>query len=205
MNSYNIIRDEKRLNHITVNGVSTSQHYSVVNALDKLQDYLKLLNQTPKTIIEIGTLSGGFTTLLANHEISAHAAIHTFDLINKLDNKYVKADHVQHHFVNAFETSLIEDLLAQEGCALLFCDGGNKIKEFNLFAKFLKPGDYIFCHDYVRNKELFENSYKDKVWNWWESNYAAIEPAVISCGLESVLADVFEAAVWGSFKKTVQV
>lgn len=191
-----------RLNHLIVDDIYTSQHWAVIEALDSLHDcFVKTAKPLPTTVIEIGTLSGGFTTLLSKHKLTAIAKIHTFDIVEKLDKAYRKLDNIVHHFVNVFETPLIQELLRNEGTALLFCDGGNKIKEFNLFAQYLKSGDYIFCHDYIRNKELFENTYKDKIWNWWESNYAAIQPAIVSCGLECVLTDVFEAAVWGSFYK----
>ena len=61
----------------------------------------------------------------------------------------------------------IVDILLNNKC-LLLCDGGDKVKEFNIFGKYLTPGSYIMAHDYASNKNNFKEEVKDKIWNWFE-------------------------------------
>jgi len=48
--------------------------------------------------------------------------------------------------------STIEDvrrwIMNKPGPAFIYCDGGNKPKEFNLYAPILRVGDYIAAHDW---------------------------------------------------------
>jgi hypothetical protein len=190
-----------RLNHFTINGIPTSQHYNIENALDKLYEYLSKENINIFNIIEIGTLNGGFTTLLANHKLSDNALIHTFDIADKKHKNYAHSDKIVCYLEDAFETEVIPKILQHKNNCLLFCDGGNKIKEFNIFAGLLKPNDFIFCHDYIKDGETFLNKFKDKIWNWHESNFSSIENAIKQNSLINILPEVFEEVVWSSYRK----
>ena len=87
-----------RINHISVNGVPASQHFNIVVAVTILEAYLKMRSIKLARIIEIGTLNGGFTTLLANHRISENADIHTFDIQNALDAEYIKKSNTRDRY-----------------------------------------------------------------------------------------------------------
>jgi predicted O-methyltransferase YrrM len=192
-----------RINHISVNGVPASQHFNIVEAVTILEAYLKMRSIKLARIIEIGTLNGGFTTLLANHRISENADIHTFDIQNALDAEYIKKSNTTHHYQDVFHNSkTVEDLITAEGTALVFCDGGDKIKEFNYFSQFLKPGDLIFCHDYAVDGETFYKHILYKVWNWHQIGYSDIAHSLKEHNLQPCLSDVFELVVWGSFIKS---
>lgn len=195
------IKRSGRLNHIDVNGIPTSQHYNVANALDALYDYLKNQAIEIRNIIEVGTLHGGFTTLLANHKISDDAQVHTFDIEDHKPSEFVNSEKVICHIEDVFESEKLKELLSSKENYLLFCDGGDKIKEFNTFSAYLKPNDFIFCHDYVRTNELFLSSYRGVIWDWHQSNFPDIEKAVNTHGLINILPEVFESVVWSSYKK----
>ena len=52
-------------------------------------------------------------------------------------------------------SSKIIDFIQEEGKTIVLCDGGNKIKEFNLLAKYIKSGDIIMAHDYASTDKYF--------------------------------------------------
>lgn len=190
-----------KLNHITVNEVPASQHYNIENALDKLHEYLSLENIHISNIIEIGTFNGGFTTLLANHKISNNAQIHTFDIGNTKHSKFVQSDKVTCYIEDVFKTNTINTILKENKNCLLFCDGGNKIKEFNTFAPLLKSSDFIFCHDYIKDEETFLTKFKGKIWYWHQSDFSSIKDAVNQNNLVNILPEAFEEVVWSSYRK----
>lgn len=190
--------DNSKFNHVFVNNVPASQTVNIGQAIDKLGAYLV---NPPKTIIEIGTHKGGFTTLLANHPFFSLVPLHTFDIVDMLHKNYVRASNTTHYLENVFATKTVETLIASEGVTVLFCDGGNKIKEFNHFAKFLKPGDLIFCHDYAATREKFNSQIRHKIWDWCEIDYSNIAGSIEEYNLTPVLSDIFEATAWGSFIK----
>lgn len=197
----NIERANYRFNHIRINGVNVSQNINIIGALEQLKNYINEQDIIISDIIEIGTLHGGFTSILAE---LFQTTIHTFDIEDKRlpKNVFEKYSNVKYYLEDAFGSDIIKHLItnAKQNC-LVFCDGGDKIKEFNTFAEFLKPNDFIFCHDYIKTYKIFKEEYKDKIWNWQESHYEAIKPAVEQFKLENILAEHFEPAVWASYKK----
>ena len=52
----------------------------------------------------------------------------------------------------------IGKIISQPGQTIVFCDNGNKPREFNVFSQFLKVGDIIVVHDW--NKEIFPENVK---------------------------------------------
>jgi len=190
-----------RFNHLLINDINASQNPNIIKALEELNAFLINERINISTIIEIGTLNGGFTSILAESDLSKGTKIHTFDIRDKQLGCVDKYNNVFFHKEDVFSTNTIVDLLKSDGNCLLFCDGGNKINEFNLYSNNLKKNDFIFCHDYVTNKELFEEQYRNKIWNWHESNYEAIEAAILKNNLENILPEFFEPAVWASYRK----
>ena len=191
---------DKCFNHLKINGIKTAQNPNIIPALKELNIFLKNNNIIISDIIEIGTLRGGFTTLLT--ETNPTIKIHTFDIQHPSSKPFNSYPNVFFYNEDVFVTNTIKELLKKSthNC-LVFCDGGDKIKEFNTFVEFLKPNDFIFCHDYIKNKKTFEEEFLNKIWNWHESNFDSIKLSIEKFKLENILAEHFEPAVWASYKK----
>jgi hypothetical protein len=82
------------------------------------------------------------------------------------------------------------------GVTIVLCDGGDKIREFNLISNFLKSGDYILAHDYAENSDVFQNEVFMKLWNWHEISEHNIIEACDRNNLIDFKRDVFTKAVW---------
>ena len=91
--------------------------------------------------------------------------------------------------------------VAKPGRTVVLCDNGNKVLEFNLFATYLKPGDFIFTHDYAHSQAYFETHIQEKIWNWLEIEYKDIEAAVKQNGLYPFMQPEFQKVVWACFMK----
>lgn len=162
-----------------------------------------------KTIIEIGTASGGLTTFLifAIESLELSCNLHTYEILDRPYFNKLKDRGVDVNIKNIFEPNKedhmneIVDLIKLPGPTLVLCDGGNKIKEFNTLSKFLKPGDIIMCHDYSKDRIFFERELKNKIWNFCESTYKDIESSVIEYNLHPLKEDVFWKCVWSCFIK----
>ena len=117
----------------------------------------RVLKRTDFTrIIEIGTFHGGFSIYLLLHTLGdRRKEFYTFDIINwrdydhnpkiknvlELDKYFYKMD--------VFENiDFIKKIFSKRGINILFCDGGDKEKEFNTFAPLMKPRDIIAVHDW---------------------------------------------------------
>ena len=195
------IERERGTFRVFINGIHTCQAFNIDKALDELNGYLEKENIEISTIIEIGTGLGGFTTLLANHQISNKAKIHTFDIENKRSDKFIALDKVVCYIENAFTTKTIPILIKNKENCLVFCDGGLKVKEFRTFAPLLKSNDFIFCHDYIKDCETFHLQYRKKLWASHEVDFVGIEKTVKENNLDNILAEVFEKVVWASYRK----
>lgn len=181
------------------NGWGAQQTYKVFEVFHNFIQSVK-----PRRILEIGTSIGGFTQFLK----------HTCDTLG-LDTHIISLDIYEKHwysdilemgvdlrleniFVNNFEDIPEEykEFIQGEGVTIVLCDGGDKVREFNLLSKFLKRGDYILGHDYAFDRQVFEQSIYQKIWNWHELS----ESDILSCSQELNLIDydreTFESVVW---------
>lgn len=70
------------------------------------------------------------------------------------------------------------DCIQKAGTTVVLCDGGNKIKEFNLLSRYLKTDDFILAHDYAESKEIFYSTIYRNRWNWCEITNVDITDAV---------------------------
>lgn len=129
-------------------------------------------------IIEIGTFSGALTLFLADN---FGGFVYTFDLnepelllsFNKRKNLFFLKEDV-------FLTKTLINILSNNNKRiLLLCDGGNKIKEFNTFAKHLKYNDVIMAHDYFKTRA----EHDPKKWKSCEIVFKDIES---SCKLNKI-------------------
>ena len=68
-----------------------------------------------------------------------------------------KYKNVTYHVGDVFDEDIqdkIHQLIYENNKVLFFCDNGNKIEEFNLYAPYLKKGDIIFVHDWGNEIDL---------------------------------------------------
>lgn len=150
----------------------------------------------PARIIEIGTGSGGMTCALGMAALQCHAQVFTFDVgTAHVYPALFAALHIVHLPVDCFNHSrTIEQLIRPAGTVILLCDGGNKIREFTTFARFLKPGDVIAAHDYVcHGGEAF--------WGWSEISVSDVSEAVASHDLKPFMQDDFDKAAWLVYRR----
>lgn len=200
-----IIKSNDILNHCVVNGIFTAQHYDIKKGLDSLNSYLNKNDIHIDTIIEIGTYRGGFTTLLNSHDISTNAQIHTFDIDNTIGQEKVciHLDKVSFYCQNVFDNNTIENLISSsKNNVLVFCDGGNKIEEFNRYSYNLRVNDMIFAHDYSFSNEIFNSEIRGKIWDYVECTYLDIKDSIESNNLKRLT--YMENVVWASYIKRKQ-
>lgn len=181
-------------------GVNCRQTRRVFQSLDALTAALS--PDPAKTIIEVGTFHGAFTQLLRDHDISANASIHTFDIT---DFKKPITGIVSKYIGDVFtdQRPVVVNLISQPGRCLVFCDGGAKEREVNKFCGCLKPGDIILCHDYAKSLDVMND--KDVVGNWppnqYESQWCNVKDALTANGCVPFMEDEMQRAMWGCFIK----
>jgi len=118
-----------------------------------LEDFLTKKNDI-KRILEIGTAEGGTTILFGLHAFKNNGETLTFDNQKVPEDSWkelAKLLGIELSNLNVFTeegTNKIKEFVQRDGISLLFCDGGNKVQEFNTFAPFLKSNDIIMAHDY---------------------------------------------------------
>jgi cephalosporin hydroxylase len=141
-------------------GGGMSQNYA---ALYIFEHYLQLHDFDE--VIEIGSQKGALSLFFANmaavterfrfstFEINlccwynrpGEGVGHWFDKLQKLC-----PEHIQMHNMDCFSdeaAKLVQELI-KRGKTLIFCDGGNKVKEFKHFVPMIKPGDRLMVHDW---------------------------------------------------------
>ncbi len=101
----------------------------------------------PDMIIELGTYLGALT-----HFLSLHGKVWTIDNMNRKIKKYDRVNYNQGDVFSEWFQGVIKILINSHEQIFLFCDNGNKIEEFKLYAPYLKKGDIIFVHDW--NNEI---------------------------------------------------
>jgi cephalosporin hydroxylase len=105
----------------------------------------------PRRIVEIGSYNGGFTMALAFAGWTKGVEVFSYELGEAPKEEWREmARFLKVQFLrgNCFACEEeIRQLLGQPGRSFLLCDGGDKVKEFNTFAKYLKAGDLIAAHD----------------------------------------------------------
>jgi len=129
----------------TFAGVRIAQSWSDLCILENI-----LTVEKPDIIIELGTQHGASALFF-----SLFTKTYTFDI-----KKYniPKSDNIIYEICDIFKDSdKIKSLIQNNKKVFLFCDNGNKPKEFEVFAPFLKKGDIIFVHDYgieIKDKDV---------------------------------------------------
>jgi hypothetical protein len=147
-------------------GGGMSQNYA---ALYVFEHYIQLHDFDE--VIEIGSQKGALSLFFANmaavterfrfstfeidrgcwYNRPGEGAGHWFEKLALLNPKYI-----QTHFMDCFSataTELIQEAI-KRGKTLIFCDGGNKVKEFKHYASMIKPGDCLMVHDWENEIRL---------------------------------------------------
>jgi len=129
-------------------GMDLQQDSGTVIAINELLERLR-----PTTIIELGTGLGGLTVCLGLWAYMNGCKTFSFDIRHRHSNNaaILRTLKVACVTANIFRRWRAIAGLMGSGVVLLLCDGGDKVKEFNLFAQFLKPGDVIMAHDYSKD------------------------------------------------------
>lgn len=203
----------------------TAQVKDIFSTLDKF--YESIANEFNKNyiIIEIGTYFGGFTKILSDSNLGKNSnGIYTFDIedlkLNKrqymIEKREIVLPHknvsqslfenctnVSFHKMNIFSEEALKYIKSKidNNKVIIFCDGGNKPQEFNLFSRFLKKDDFILAHDYSFNEETFNNDINGKIWYWLETKNSDIQSACNHYGLENYMEEDFNKCVWTCRKK----
>jgi hypothetical protein len=72
---------------------------------------------------------------------------------------------------------------------LILCDNGNKIREINELAKYLRPRCIMMAHDYCHDRETFNPS---GIWGYCEITWADVE----NLGLHPYHQGIMENGAW---------
>lgn len=154
---------------------------------------LAILKHRPKMVIEIGTSKGGLSSLLSACVAHYGGEFHTMDVHDDGDyNQYPLHGNAKFHCADCFEPATMENiriLIQSEGLCFLLCDGGNKIREFNEFSKFLKSGDVIGGHDWI---DETNPEYSPLYWGWLETHSKDLD----FTGLKEFMPEWFYPSAW---------
>ena len=186
------------------------QNSNILESFPKLFDNLKK-NGTPiKRVVEIGSARGGLPLVLKSI-VSDPFEIISYDIVyQEIRGQYqnfINEKEINFIVADCFEEKhekQIADFIKQEGLTLVLCDGGDKIKEFHIFSKYLKSGDIIMCHDYGENFEQYKNEIDaNNIWRleWLSSDAERIEEACKKHELDKFMQEDFLTSVWGIRRK----
>lgn len=155
----------------------------------------------PARIIEIGTFAGGFATALALHAFMLKAPLITYDLMLP-DERFSKlAASMGVVFRTGDMWQRIEEIateIGKPGTTFVLCDGGDKPREMETFARFLKPGDVIAAHDYAPP----DGPTGDHVyWPCGEITQAHGARVAAANGLSPWMQEHFDIAAWLTYRK----
>jgi cephalosporin hydroxylase len=155
-------------------------------------------------VIEIGYYWGGFTLWLHRNKKEG-AKVIGYDISDI--NREVFDPSVDYRIGDCFDQKLIDEiknLISTSGKSLIFCDGGSKEAEFNLYSNFLKKGDVIMLHDYYDDTkpEPYNSFPESDGWAYsYESQYSNIKKSVEENSLAPFYYEDFRRCIIGSFVK----
>ena len=129
-------------------GYKTMQTWSALYMLENILDN----NQNIKRIVDIGTGCGGTTLFFGLHMMVRNGQVLSFDIYERqLKGWSGLAEFLNVSFINQnvfTEQSKTQiQKFIKDDRALVFCDGGKKTSELNIFSKIIKPNDLLLVHD----------------------------------------------------------
>lgn len=155
-------------------------------------------------IIEIGYYWGGFTLWLKRNS-GENTKVIGYDISDA--QREVFDPSVEYRIGDCFDTKVIEEiknLISSSGKTLIFCDGGQKENEFNLYADFLKSGDVIMLHDYYDDEKIepYNSFPESEGWIYsYESRFSNIKECIERNTLVPFFYEDFRRCLVGSFIK----
>lgn len=177
-------------------GTYAAQSPRVLDALDALWNAMS--DEPPMTILEIGCYEGGFTAMLADHELGRRTLeLHTYD--RGWAPKALNTLHVYFHQADCFADPLLESLIRSPGRCLVFCDGGDKEREVRTFGPYLKPRDVLCAHDYLGDPTILEAA---GGWPCIESRLENLRDDLERMHCVPFVADEMQRAAWGCWIRT---
>lgn len=175
-------------------GIFSQQNKNFYPAFEKL-----FAQENISRVLEIGTATGGFIRAVRD---LTDAEIITYDVLETKHKATLEENNITVNVKSVFDDfDFVEDYISRENQVLVLCDGGNKIKEFEVFSRLLKTGDIIMAHDYSYDDNLYHAYIKNHVWRWCEIQYKDIAAAVIEQNLQPIMTEEFQEAVWTCWKK----
>lgn len=186
-------------------GLRMQQNRNAPAALDGVFARLEAEGTRIARIVEIGTGTGGLTVLLALYAASVGAELVTYDIASRTqDNPAFARLGIDHRIADVrepFVAAEIARMIAAPGVTLFVCDGGDKLRDADVFADHMKPGDLLLVHDYATDEATFERDVKGRLWSWCEATDAGLRAASERNDLREVHADLLHPAVWTCRRK----
>jgi len=151
------------------------------------------------TVIEIGTSEGGLSLYV--HELSKeyNFTFCTYDIKNHMGIT-PPFDFREKSAWDGEGYNEIIQALQSDKKVLLLTDGGDKVKEFHLYAPHLKAHDFIMTHDYAPSKEFHTLHMKYSVWEWCQNTDEDLQYEKYGLN-KSEWADEFINVAWSCFSK----
>lgn len=149
-------------------------------AIDLIEEIVS--NFDPDIVVELGTKNGGFTEVL-QESTKNETEIYSYD-----NRKYPIGGKFRDNviFITCDVLSGPVDSIVEACCSdrkvLLYCDNGDKQREFILYTKYLKKGDMLGVHDwgteifyenikhclegftFIRRKDFRDAGWKTRFW-----------------------------------------
>lgn len=151
-------------------------------------------------IIEIGTAGGGWSIYLKEHANQMDATFITYDIQNRPEKKSefldLGIDFRLQDALSLDSINEIKNIFSNGGRTAIFCDGGDKILEFNTFSYMLNIGDFIFAHDYSPTYEFLVNNMRGKYWDWGEIMDEHIQDCMQKNYIVKYLPEYFIPSAW---------
>lgn len=184
---------------ITYKNILSAQLPSTLTFLQKI-----ISENNFETIIEIGANRGGLTLWL-NDNKKINSKIYSFEIdasIPLFEKSILDGELIIGDIFNENCSKFVIDLLKENKQCLILCDGGDKIKEFNFFANFLKQNDVIMLHDYCDDINEYKLIQQETGWETPpESNLDSISEIIKLNNLEKYNYSQGKQSLWGSFIK----
>lgn len=181
--------------HLTGPYNCTMQGYEMAqNLVAPVAWMLAIQRYKPLNVIEIGTGAGGLSALLASVVAFYGGRFQTMDILDgDGQRKYGLHGNSTFYQWDCFEH--VDDIahwIQQPGQAFVLCDGGDKPREFNTFASYLKVGDVIGVHDYLECSPENEKRF----WSHKEVSDAQIRDSMLDYQLIDFMYPWFKHSAW---------
>lgn len=169
--------------------------------------------EKPKLVVEIGTAYGGLSFALFNACKRYKTKFITYDIIKNASSEELFAEGVDFRVENIFfdgtpswqEYTLRPAVLAEfdsyKSPRIFLCDGGNKVGEFNAFAKIVRSGDILMAHDFAYNKQHHQKNLNEGIWAWAEILEDDIRYSLQQYQLSYYNMSTWEKLAWACTKK----